>query len=83
MIPAARQAGHAMALAALAVAFAAAAQAPIYDPAPRSGGGGLAWLFAAFVLVAVAGVFLVVLWLVKGPAPRQPGMPPPGATRPR
>jgi hypothetical protein len=80
MNPLARAAGSAMALTAVALAAAAAAQGPISSP--PSGGGALAWLFAAFVAAAIAGVFLVVLWLVRGPAVRPPDRPA-GAARSR
>jgi hypothetical protein len=74
MTPTARTAGHALAFTALALAFAAAAQAPITTP--DAGGGGVAWLFAVFVAAAVGGIFLFVLWLVRGPTPRAPETPP-------
>lgn len=70
MNPPARTAGHALALTALAIAFAAAAQAPVHDPHPQ-GGGALPWLFAALVAAAIVGVFLFVLWIVR-PSARPP-----------
>ncbi len=75
MNPPARTAGHALALTALAIAFAAAAQAPVHDPHPQAG-GLLPWLFAALVAAAIVGVFLFVLWMV-----RPSGRPPRAARR--
>lgn len=71
MNPLARTAGHALALTALAVAFAAAAQGQLHEP--RGGGGGvLPWVFAAFVAAAIVAVFLFVLWMVQRPALKPP-----------
>jgi hypothetical protein len=72
MTPLARTAGHALALTALVIAFAAAAQAPVYDPHPPAG-GFLPWIFAALVAVAIVAVFLFVLWVVQRPSARPPG----------
>lgn len=80
MNPLARTAGHALAMTALAIAFAAAAQAPVHDPRPQ-GGGLLPWLFAALVAAAIVGVFLFVLWMVRRPSSRPPASMPPGAVR--
>lgn len=66
MNPLARTAGHALALTALAIAFAAAAQGGVYDPSPPSD-GLLPWLFAGLVGVAIVAVFLFVLWVVQPP----------------
>ncbi len=81
MTPIARTVGSVLAVTSLVVAFAAAAQAQAY--APPQTAGGLAWVFALFVGVAVVAVFVLVLFLVRGPTPRQPGEPPPGAAQRR
>jgi hypothetical protein len=81
MIPQARSAGGALAFAALVLAFAASAQTAAWDPHPGTT-GILPWLFAIFAAVAIAGVFLTVLWLVRRPS-RAPGQAPPGSARQR
>ncbi len=81
MNPLARTAGLSLAATALALAFAAVAQTSAYDPTPGTS-GVLPWVFALFVCVAVLGIFLFVLWVIRGPAPRPPGRPP-GTTRDR
>ncbi|BDG03948.1 hypothetical protein [Anaeromyxobacter oryzae] len=81
MTPLARTAGLALAVTALVLAFAAAAQTSAYDPTPGTT-GILPWVFALFVGVAIVGIFLFVLWIVRGPAPRSPDRPP-GAARHR
>lgn len=79
MTPLARTAGHALALTALAIAFAAAVRAPAAVRSPP--GGLLPWLFAGLVAVAVVGVFVYVLWTAQRPAEEPPATPagPPGA----
>lgn len=76
-----RGVGSALAVGALVLAFAAAAQTAAYGPRTESG-GVLAWLFALFAGVAILGVFLLVLSLVRAPS-RQPGDRPPGTARDR
>lgn len=80
MNPPARTAGHALALTALVIAFAAAAQAPVHNQPPQ-GGGFLPWLFAALVAAAIVGVFLFVLWIVQRPSSRPPTARPPDPLR--
>jgi hypothetical protein len=77
-----RSAGTALAAAALLLAFTAGAQGAVYGPSAE-GGGALAWVFAGFVGAAVIAVFLVVLYLIRPPVPRQPDTPPPGSARDR
>ncbi len=62
----ARTAGAALAVIALLTAFAASAQGRTYGAPDEN--GALAWLFALFAAVAVLGIFLLVLTLVRGPA---------------
>ena len=81
MTPLARTAGSALAFTSLVLAFAAAAQAQAY--APPQTNGALAWVFAAFVAVAVVGIFLFVLFLVRGPSVEPPGAHPPDSARRR
>jgi len=71
-----RAVGTGLALAALALAFAASAQTAAYGPGADTR-GGLAWIFALFAGAAVLGIFLVVLSLVRPPGHR-PGARPPG-----
>ncbi|ACL67523.1 conserved hypothetical protein [Anaeromyxobacter dehalogenans 2CP-1] len=82
MNPIARTAGHVLALTALVLAFAAAAQGPIYRP-HAAADGILPWVFAAFVAAAVVALFLFVLWMVKPPNLRPPSERPHGALLPR
>lgn len=72
-----RAVGFALAAASLLLAFAAAGQTAVYGPRTE-GGGALAWLFALVAGVAVLGIFLLVLSLV-----RAPGRGPPGGGSPR
>jgi hypothetical protein len=69
----ARTAGTALAVLALITAFAASAQTAVSGA--QQSNGALAWLFAIFAAVAVLGVFLVVLALVRGPAPQNGHLP--------
>ncbi len=82
MIPQARSAGGALAACALLLAFAASAQTAAWDPHPGTT-GILPWLFAIFAAVAIAGVFLPVLGLIRRPSGRAPGQAPPGSARQR
>ncbi len=66
-----RMVGTLLAVAALVVAFAAAAQTAAYGPRTETG-GLLPWVFALLVGAAVLAVFLVVLSLVRSPT-RRPG----------
>lgn len=76
-----RLVGTALATGALLLACAAAAQTAAYGPQTETG-GGLAWVFAAFVGAAVLAVFLVVLNLVRTPS-REPGSRLPGTAHDR
>jgi sterol desaturase/sphingolipid hydroxylase (fatty acid hydroxylase superfamily) len=81
MTPLARTAGLSLALTALVLAFAAAAQTNAYDPDPGTT-GYLPWVFALLVGGAIVAIFLFVLWMARGPTPRTPDRPP-GAARQR
>ncbi|MGC4000216.1 MAG: hypothetical protein QM767_23370 [Anaeromyxobacter sp.] len=73
-----RTAGSALAATSLVLAFAAGAQAPVYGAGDARMNGALPWIFALFAAAAILGIFLFVLWLVRGPSSRPPGAPPPG-----
>ncbi len=77
MTPLARTAGHALAITAVALALASAAQAGMRP----HGGGLMPWIFALVIAAAIAGVFLFVLWVVRPPE-TSAGERPPGE-RPR
>lgn len=81
MTPLARTAGAALAATSLILAFAAAAQAQVARGEPQVG-GWMPWVFAIFVAAAIGAIFVFVLWLVRAPSPREPGVPP-GASRHR
>lgn len=81
MTPLARTAGAALAATSLVLAFAAAAQGQVARAEAQTT-GWMPWLFAFFVAVAIAAIFVLVLWLVRAPAAREPGVPP-GASRHR
>lgn len=71
MNPLARTAGHVLALTALVLAFAAAAQGPVYQP-HAAADGILPWVFAVFVAAALVALFVFVLWVVNPPSFRRP-----------
>lgn len=77
-----RAVGFALAAASLLLAFAAAGQTAVYGPRTESG-GALAWLFALLAGVAVLGVFLLVLSLVRAPSSHPPDGRRPGSARER
>ena len=79
--PLARTAGLSLAVTALVLAFAAAAQTSAYDPSPGTT-GILPWVFAMLVGAAIVAIFLFVLWVVRAPQSRSPDRPP-GAARHR
>ncbi|ACG75382.1 hypothetical protein AnaeK_4179 [Anaeromyxobacter sp. K] len=82
MNPIARTAGHVLALTALVLAFAAAAQGPVYQPhAPAD--GILPWVFAIFVAGALVALFVFVLWMVNPPTFHRPGDRPHGVLAPK
>ncbi len=76
-----RTVGMLLAAGALLLAFAAAAQTAAYGPRTETG-GILPWVFAAFVGVAVLGIFVLILSLVRTPS-RRPGSHLPGTARDR
>lgn len=81
MTPLARTAGAALAATSLVLAFAAAAQGQVARGEAQAV-GWMPWVFAVFVAAAIGAIFVLVLWLVRPPDPREPGVPP-GASRHR
>lgn len=82
MTPLARTVGTTLAVTAIVLAFAAAAQSQAWSGGVGTSGGLLPWLFAAFAAAALVGVFLFVLWIVSDPRERH-GDEPHGVARRR